>query len=516
MEDTAAFSAVLQRSAPVTRRRVLVVLFALGKYAKRENTELSPSAIMTLLEYVMVGKPVRFLFASGAGGSVLRSHDRGFTWRVVYRIHDNVTDVVPTGRQPAGTLGAVGETKALSETGGNIASKDEVIPPSAVEPENHTSCIATMDDRVAVCGDNGFLAVSVDRGLSFSKLAKEAFHPLGEGGSNNESNCSDFRGVEFLSECALVFFSKRHLFRCPLNQKSYNSVEFGDISLLQAFSDPIGCVRTFSRAGRGCMRELFVATNGFVHYSHDGGAVLLKIPHKLGVIRSIEPMDVVLRRREIPQLPPSLIDAMTAPAVERHLSAEKEKYSYSVVVRATGAQDKGVGDSGCDFCEGWVDGISLPHRLGSVCYRVLLVAGCGANILPYDCTALLFVAASSNGPDTTPDALGSLAEHVDYVPYIKSGITEPLSVALTRRPGSGGCVFARSNIAGVSFSSDMGRSWSIPKQAYVVSVLASDGGEFVCCNRRNVVNFPNSVCEEVHALQTDLRVPFLTDIAMMT
>nr|CCC93397.1 conserved hypothetical protein [Trypanosoma congolense IL3000] len=515
MEDTASFSALLQRAAPATRRRVLVVLFALNKSIRKDAAEFSLSSIILVLKYVMVGVPVRFLLAGGGKGSVLRSHDRGRTWRVVYRIKDAHNNQLQTKPAPEDKLDAIEgmATLEMSNTQESTGSGDT--DSSNTELGNEITHVSTLYDRVAVCGKRGFLAVSIDRGLTFSTMANGLLNPFLEDVTGCQNNRWDLGGVSFLSESVLLFFCKKQLFKVDIVQKGYSGVELGGVSLLRRFSSAVGCMKTFPLIGAVGMRELYVATKGFLHCSRDGGEAFVDIPHKLGVIRAIEPLDLVLRREEIPRLPQELVGAMI-PTTELLQVPEKEKtYFYKFVVRVSEKQDSRQNNLGLDLGGKWMDSISLPFSSSNVQYRALFVAGVGADILPYDYTALLFVAAYPGDAVDCPGALGSWAERVDYVPYIKSGLTQPLSVALMRHPGSRGCMLVRANVAGVSFSTDMGKSWSVPKQAYVLSVVALDGGELICCYGRHVVNYANGTYGELHAIQADLRVPFFTDIAVM-
>ncbi|KEG14511.1 hypothetical protein DQ04_00431150 [Trypanosoma grayi] len=514
MEDAVTLSVTLRRASPVTRRRVLVIAFGLCSRGKKNNTVLSLAAITTMLEFAMSGRPARFIFATGGNASVLRSHDRGGTWRVTYRANEAKWD-------PEKEI-------ALSDGVDTMEDVAKFVPPARLEEiksesrelptnklETQISHIATLNDIVAVCGSNGFLAVSADRGLTFVPLERDVLLDLLKE-SRTISTCDSWRvgGVAFVSERLLVFFYKKHLCSVELTSRGFGSVSFGKLSVIREFSTSIVSVHAFQRVATD-VRELFVSTRGLLHYSCDAGGSFIMFPHELGVIRVVEPLDILCRRNEVPQVPKGLVDPLLATTTEHASGRKREKYVYRAVSRDFRSVENDGGEYTTEDTSDEAVMSALPHFSEGVHYRVFLVAGVGAPILPYDYTAILFIAASLGSSTDQSRIVGSLAEKVEYVPYIRSGVDEPISIAVCRRPGPGGCVFARSNASGISLSTDMGVSWTVPTQAYTVAVVAVDGGEFVCCNRRSFVITITEKGSDVHSVSTDLRVPFLTDAAVM-
>ncbi|RNF21877.1 hypothetical protein TcG_02621 [Trypanosoma cruzi] len=523
MEDAVTLSATLRRASPLTRRRALVILFALRGLAKKSDMTLSLTSITTALEFSMAGRPARFLFATGGHASVLRSHDRGGTWRIAYRVKGTSNDHMEEGVPPSDkmvTMEDIAKFLPSSESAKgrkwHLASEC-----SATELMTQISHVTALDSMLAVCGSRAFLAVSVDRGMSFVCVKEEDIHSFMKDEPSASCESWQIEGVAFLSDQLLMFFSKNSLFSIELihhhhkqQQQQFGVVAFGRVRLVKKFEVPVGCLKTFSQSGK-FMCELFVSTKGLLHYSSDGGQSFLTFPHKIGIIRAIEPLDIVLRRREVPQLPNLLLTHMQSTATEETKSIKTGKYIYRAISRCDSVEEKDDGKQNLVDSGNWVTTGAFSYCSENVHYRVFLVGGIGTSILPYDYTALLFIAATLNDSNGRIGLLGSLAESVDYIPYVRSGAAEPISIALCRRPGSKGCVFARSNASGVSLSSDMGRSWTTPTQAYTVAVIAMDGGEFVCCNRRNVVCNIHGGSREVHSIPADLRVPYLTDAAVM-
>ncbi|EKF30572.1 hypothetical protein MOQ_005635 [Trypanosoma cruzi marinkellei] len=526
MEDAVTLSATLRRASPLTRHRALVILFAIRGLAKKGDMTLSLTSITTALEFSMAGRPVRFLFATGGHASVLRSHDRGGTWRIAYRVKGTSNDHME-GVPPSDKMVTMEDIARLLPSSESAKGQKWHLGTdcSATELKTQLSHVTALDSMVAVCGSNAFLAVSVDRGMSFLCVKEEDIHSCMKDEPSASCESWQIEGVAFLSEQLLMFYSKNSLFSIELihhhhkqkqkqQQQQFGVVAFGRVRLVKRFAVPVGCLKTFSQNGK-FMCELFVSTKGDLHYSSDGGQSFLTFPHKIGTIRAIEPLDIVLRRREVPQLPSVLLTHMQSAATEDTKSKKTGKYIYRAISRHDSVEEKDNGEQNMVNSGNWALTGAFPYCSENVHYRVFLVGGIGTSILPYDYTALFFIAATLNDSTGRIELLGSLAESVDYIPYIRSGAAEPTSIALCRRPGSKGCVFARSNASGVSLSSDMGRSWTTPTQAYTVAVVAMDGGEFVCCNRRNVVSNIHGGSREVYSIPADLRVPYLTDAAVM-
>ncbi|ESL09179.1 hypothetical protein TRSC58_03104 [Trypanosoma rangeli SC58] len=523
MEDAVTLSATLRRASPLTRRRALVILFAMRSYAQKHDIALSLASITTALEFSMAGKPIRFLFATGGHASVLRSHDRGGTWRIAYRVTGTSKDPI-NNLPPANGMATMEDLVKLlpSFESEKKLKEDSSRHCSGTASATQITHVTTLNSMVAVCGSHAFLAVSGDRGMTFVAVEEGAIYSCMKDERGASSGSVQVEGVSFLSEQLLLFFCKSQLFSIELihhhhhgrQQPQLGAIALGHVSRVKGFAAPIGCLKTLSQ-GTHCMRELFVSTKGALHYSYDGGRSFFTFPHKLGVIRVLESMDVVLRRCEVPQLPQALVTLMQCTTAECTKTSRPEKYTYSAIAHPLSEDgsenaEQGVVDSGDVMVT-----VALPYCTENVHYRVLLVGGIGTSILPYDYTALLFIAAVLNGSTNCSTRLGSFAESVEYMPYIRSGAAEPTSIALCRRPGSNGCVLARSNASGVSLSSDMGKSWTTPTQAYTVAVVAMDGGEFVCFNRRNVLSTINGSGTDVHSVPAELRVPYLTDAAVM-
>ncbi|RNF26921.1 uncharacterized protein Tco025E_00884 [Trypanosoma conorhini] len=525
MEDAVTLSATLRRASPLTRRRALVILFALRSCARKHGMALSLPSITTALEFSMAGKPVRFLFATGGRASVLRSHDRGGTWRIAYRVTGTSKEPVEEVPPANGTATMEDLVNLLPSSEAEQKQKeDSSLQCSATALETQITHVTALKDMVAVCGSRAFLAVSVDRGMNFVAVKEGAIYACmtKEPGAPSSGSLR-VEGVAFLSEQLLLFSCKNLLFSIDLiqhnqqhrcQQPRLGAVALGDVRLIKRFAAPIGCLKTFPRTIQS-MCELFVSTRGTLHYSSDGGRSFLTFQHKLGIIRVLEPLDMVLRRGEVPQLPKALVTPMLSTSTECAKDRKPEKYVYSAISHSLGEDGNDHGEPGAVDLTGWAVTVALPYCTENVHYRVLLVGGIGTSILPYDYTAQLFIAAALNISPDSSIRLGSLAESVEYMPYVRSGAAEPTSIALCRRPGSSGCVVARSNASGVSLSRDMGRSWTTPTQAYTVAVVAMDGGEFVCCNRRNVVSTIHGSGTDVHSVPTELRVPYLTNAAVM-
>ncbi|CCD21295.1 hypothetical protein ERJ75_000676900 [Trypanosoma vivax] len=507
MEDVASFSALVNRSSPATQRRMFVVLHGLVALTKKSGVKLSVQSLVVALEFSMLQTPVRFLFASGSN-AVLRSHDRGSSWRTVYSACAGNPTERSMDHSPEDIANAVEDSvKLLSGTYSKPLEKVALF--SDAEIKIHYT--VAMGDMLAACGHNLFLAVSIDRGLTFSIMERTLLLPSVKSDSDEEHNLL-IGGAAFLSRTALLIFCKKKLFVVELHQESYRSVSFSGVKLLKAFPAPIGCMRTFPQICDSDICELFLSISGMLYYSSDGGYSFISFPHRLGILRALEPLDLKVRCRETPPIPRELLIAMTTPPEKLSCKSKGGKFEYKVICRD--------GDSAKSFeelckremCEKSRSLAGLPYNSEGVCYRVLIVAGVGAPILPYDFTSLLFIAASSAGGSPT---VGTLAERVEYIPYMKSGSTGPLSIAVSRCSVARGCVFARGNAAGVSFSTDMGKSWSVPKQAYVIETLAADGGGFICCSRRNVASTTSNGNSNVYSIPTDLRVPFLTSATVM-
>lgn len=272
-------------------------------------------------------QPPRFVFACGSVGAVLRSADRGRTWRKITVSRDTmVKDALPllqgtaqgsTNSDPpaddATTLNEIlallphdgaaatayndddieGDTPAdVDECSEQRSSQETVAAPiikSALTAQPDVSCVCCCGDTVCVGGGDGLLAVSVDRGATYCAAPPSVALGCLRDRTKSKFEFLQVRGVAFLRGDLVVFHTLTAVCSIPFRVTGVSSVTFGVAQVLMKFpKGPIGCVVASEEAG-STARSLWVSVKGALHWSFDGGRTFISIGHQLGLIRCLVP-----------------------------------------------------------------------------------------------------------------------------------------------------------------------------------------------------------------------------------
>jgi hypothetical protein len=567
MDSTAELTGLVRRVSPRAYERLLLLFHCLlscsggggsgnGTAAAEPREGASPTLSLPSITAVLLsacpGAAPRFLFALGANSTLLRSPDGGHTWRVSFA--RSCEDATPS-HEGADSVDVVHDMQRLLTSAAALdAEMDEPDPVAAVTSsatrapsysESSTICSADgYDEVVALCGPDGFVAVSGDRGVTFTTISNCI---LADGSDTTTTATTSTSGATaaavaspstllqhicVLDRQCLVVSDGYRVLRMSVSQVGYGRLSLGAATVVLTCVSAVVMVRAYSTAGGG--RVVVVSESGKLHLSFDGAATFLEVRHCLGQIRDVSPMDA-LRRCEQPPFSFSAVaaalDVSDAPAPSTGgsggTSSASSPYAYvSGYKRDTSsiADVEGRCDASHVTALMHFEAVARRHE-PDVYYEHLFVSGTGAEVLPYDYTAVLCVCTrrtanpSDNGDgDSTSrqqqqpavawcTRVLSSASKVSYVVFSRTRRREALPCVITRCVSRSGIVAARGSSVGLSTSSDFVH-WTTPQGPAPVGLTVMSGGEVLASGRLKVITTVGAP-ETARTMPHSLRVPFL-------
>ncbi|KAL7700943.1 hypothetical protein NQL31_007029 [Lotmaria passim] len=544
MDSIAELTGLVRRVSPNAYERLLLLFHYLhnnNSNCHKSNSSgsgsatsaLSLQAICALLVCACPGTAPRFLFALAGNDKLLRSPDGGRTWRISFSrscddatpAHENSADAVDIlgGMQRLLQNAAAADVAATPETELDAplssATTTGEAPTSASSAPSCSSlpmiCDAHgHDDVVALCGRDGFLAISGDRGVTFTTATVSLVN-----GTTLHAALQHVRVVH--SQLLVVSDDARQVFSVAIVQVGYGRLALGrathvltcssSVVYLYAYTWVYGDCNEERGSRKSLQRAVVVSETNKLHVSLDGATTFLEVRHCMGQIRSMDAM-TAFRQCEQPALPLSSLAA----ALEIQGSAASRADSSGGNTPAT---------SSYAYISGYKRDLSSPDAAShatalahfeiaarpaqhGVFYQHFFIAGNGTLVLPYDYTAVLCICTRRTAPALqSPCIVLSCATHVCYVPFSHARRQEALPCAVVRRIGCSGIRAGRGSTVGVSVSTDL-EHWSTPQGAAPVGLVAQSGGELLACGRRKVVAAVGSA-EVAHTVPSELRVPYL-------
>lgn len=270
--------------------------------------------------------PPKFVFAVCPASVVLRSADRGKTWRKITlsralgaatKVPSPPPKVVSAAapasqedddeddnKQLADILGLLPSDAAgadAADSDDDAADKASVVEAPAARTLDASRVtiqpdllgVACWQDTIAVCGEDGMLAVSVDRGVTFSYADPQLHLGLIHNRTKSKHALHAIKGVVFLSGTTLAFYTTSQVLRLSFTVQGLNTVVYDKaaVSVLKLPQGPIGGMWAMDwgegeMSDRRGARPLWVSTNSLLRFSCDGGASWLPVPHSIGLIRA--------------------------------------------------------------------------------------------------------------------------------------------------------------------------------------------------------------------------------------
>ncbi|KAG5505646.1 hypothetical protein JKF63_04981 [Porcisia hertigi] len=493
MNATTELTCVLRRLSPKTYERVLLVLHCLvssNVYGQNIGGAhaLSTQAICDIVLSACPGPVPRFLFALSDNDKLFRSADCGLTWRLCFSRCSE-----PNKTEAAAAQDLLDDVTSLLKSTADT-------PEYAVNHEGSSvvCCADGYRDVVALCGRSGFLAISGDRGVTFTTATNFLVSDFGEN--------AHLRHVRVLDRDRVLVSDGLRVSCVTLHCVGSGPLALGKARVALVCATQVCMLHACSMGGGA--RCAVVAENGKMHLSFDGAISFLEVRHCLGRIRDLNTA-AALRHCDLPDFPEeTLASPMGLLSTEASASSPRSKPAYDYV---SGYK--------CDVpaCEGG-PAVAVAQfeagalRYGSdVFYRFFFVAGCGAEVIPYDYTALLCVCTRR---ESNSVVVMSTASYVSYIPFSQSRRDEQLLCAVTRiADGDGSYVACRGSAIGASISRDLAR-WSTPHGAAPVGLIAVGDGDILVCGRNKVVSHASGDTE-AHTILDDMRVPLLMTVFSM-
>lgn len=483
-------------ASPEAYERFLFLLFLIQRRfvstaSSGNHSALSLKSVFLVLRFAFPGVVPRLLLALGSNGALLRSPDRGVSWRIIFSSGNSSTQK---------------KDGACDDLLDELA---DLMKPQLADDEEggkEKSTLRSIDGYgsiVAACGDAGYLLVSGDRGVSFTAVSNYFTSYFGDD--------ANLQIVKVLDAEHLLLTDGTKVVAVQLCYSRGSQVTLGEVKVLLECSSQISMVKVVT--GGGGAREIVVAENEMLHFSFNGGKSFLFVPHRLGYIRDMNTLDA-LRRCEWPPYPKSIVDARKKAvgkyeSVGAKASVKQSSYEYVigyVVERSNKSEDE------TKYTQ--FEASALRDEATECLYRFFFVAGNGTSVLHYDYSAILCVSLEV-GKDEV--AIWTAASNVCYIPFSHSSRREPLLCSVLRSPGrrGSGCITAyRGSSIGISRSNGF-IEWSSPSGAAPVGIIEADGGEVIICGRRNVITRMNGETSESCNVPSDLRVPSLLSVVSM-
>lgn len=506
MDPTAELAAVVHRLSPPAYERLLLLLHCLlcstSDSAERPDAEsstalsLSVPSLCAILLSACPGPAPRFLFALAGNDKLIRSPDGGCTWRASFSRSNETT--TPAAGPNTSADDVLNEMQSLVTSAAAVEGEGE--SEAATAAASSALCSAHgYEEVVALCGPPHFLAVSGDRGVTYA-TTMSCVAP-GSGAA------APLQHVRVLDRHRVVVSDGTRVFCVVVAEAGLGKVALGAATVVLTCASQIGLLHTYTTAGGG--RALLVGERGVLHLSLDGAASFLEVRHGLGQIRDVDAMDAV-RRSEQPPLPDDLaaaaLDADDSnvgdnAAKPANAAAAASPFTYLTGYRRS-AHSSPTQLTALTHFERFAQ-----HDKKGLFYQLFFVSGCGAEVLPYDYTAVLCI-CTRRLQDTDGVVVLSCATRVCYVPFSHARLRERLPCLVVRRVGTRGFVASRGSPVGVSTSTDLAQ-WTTPQGAAPVGLVALSGGDVWSCGRRTILTPVGSATAKPRTVPHVLRIPYL-------
>lgn len=486
MSASTELAGLVRRLSPEAYERVLLLLHCLLAGSSDSLSDggvagglVSLQAVCEVVLCACPGPVPRFAFALSNNDKLLRSVDGGRTWRLSFsRSGDHHAEAPPPPRDLLDDVASLLKASADTDAAAGGEGVDAAV-----------CCADGYGDVVALCGRNGFLAVSGDRGVTFTSAANYLSRHLGEN--------ARLRHVCVLDSERLLVSDDSRVVRVGMRGAGSNSVALGEASVVLQCATPVCMMRACSLGGAA--RVVIVAESGALHLSHDGAASFLEVRHCLGRIRDVG-STAAMRRSELPTFPLDAVVSSMEPAGSDVAAAAQQSgaaYEYVSGYTCTAARGSDTATAAAHFARQ-----ALRYGPDVHCHH-LLVVGSGTAVMAYDYSALLRVCTRSVGGRLV---VLSSATHVSYVPFSHTrGYGRLLSASVR---SSSGYLVARGSSVGSSVSSDFDH-WTLPQGGAPAGLWPVGGGGVVACGCNKVVARVGGGAAEVHTVPSDMRVPLL-------
>jgi hypothetical protein len=531
VEDTLAALGTAPPSEPldikVRRRRE-----RMGQEALRV---VQGALVPTLCSYVVSDAAPKMIFVGGQGSILLRSVDRCRTWRTIEITPSQAPEAHVECREDEDDDATLDEILNLM----NPTHEEDGAGPKvggSTRPDIFQVRVAEVGGAVAVCGQDGLLAVAVDNGRTFTSYPRMQLDEFENNGKRSFVNklrspqrLVGIHMVEFLyvdgsngrhpqegpHDGAVTFASSSGVFVAGYAVRGLGTVEFTFLYQIMTAQE-VGCIRVVCGS-------LWVSTKGAVcvcAYNPKGRlAVAATIPHKGGTLRSMTHLPhtyvAALDKGSLAKITQTLETDTTRVLTTNGEVQEKgvrKAFSYSAATPSVGDVDHEATLGNC-----------VSVVVGGVPFTLFHVMGTGTEVVDYDFSALLAVGWA---PQENATMLVSTLINTSYTSLVKSaGAAEKVGTAVAM--GSTGPNLIRSNRSGISTSLDGGQTWSPPTHAFTGEVEAGPrrGGEPFCVgcgSKQCVVLSPSAFLRgkgesgcEVVTLNASLRTKMLYTIAAM-
>ncbi|KAG5479327.1 hypothetical protein LSCM1_04583 [Leishmania martiniquensis] len=485
MSLTAELAGLVRRLSPQAYERVLLLLHCLVSSSEdgrgtRSPQALSLQAICDVVLCACPGPVPRFLFVLSNNDKLLRSADCGLTWRLCFSRSSEPRRTSTTDSQdPLDNV-----TNLLKST----VDTDDVT--GGEEVSSVVCCADGYGDVVALGGRRGFLAVSGDKGVTFTTATNYLRDELGEK--------AHLRHICVLDTDRILVSDGVRVVCVTVQLTGGGPLALGRACVALVCATQACMLQACSIGGRA--RCAVVAESGKLHLSLDGAVSFMEVRHSLGRIRDLNTA-AALRHCELPDFPQAALTSsmgmLSAEASTCNPSSDPA-YGYVMGYKCDAStSERGTATAVAQFEAGAL-------RYGDVFYRFFFVVGSGAEVLPYDYSALLCVCTHRDGDHIV---VMSTASCVSYVPFSQSRPHDRLLCAFTRSSDGGGSYIAsRGSAVGTSVSHDLGK-WSTPRGAAPVGLLAVGGGGILACRRNKVVSRVGE--GEAHIILNGMRMPLL-------
>ncbi|KPI85145.1 hypothetical protein ABL78_5805 [Leptomonas seymouri] len=503
MDFMAELTGLVRRASPSTYDRLLLLfhcLFSSSEASEKTQKDgaacaLSLQAICATLVYAFPELAPRFLFVLAGNDKLLRSPDGGRTWRVSFARSCEEDTSANDHADPSNVLHEMQRllTSAATLDAELDASTTPAMAVAAPAPSSSSSPVMCSahgcEDVVAICGKEAFLAVSGDRGVTFTTATNYLPGTASAGVS--------LQHIRVLDPQHLVVSDDTRVLRIDVSQVGYGRLALGKATVVHTCASQIVMLHVYSTPCGG--RAVMVSERDKLHLSLDGAVTFLEVRHCMGHIRHVDTMDAI-RRSEQPAFAfSSLASSLEVEGAPTNSKPSASSYAYiSGYKREVSSDDDSHATALKNFER-------AARRHEDTFYQQFFVSGCGTQVLPYDYTTVLCI-CTRRVPGTSQCIVLSSAAQVSYVPFSHARRQEPLPCAVVRRVGGSGYLAGRGSSVGVSTSTDL-EHWSTPQGATPVGLVAMHGDELLACGRNKVITALGSM-GEARTVPSELRVPY--------
>ncbi|CCW63826.1 unnamed protein product [Phytomonas sp. EM1] len=462
---------LMRRSSSISCDRLLFLLYIFEERCRssiesghQDYNGLSLDDIVLILQYSFPGLAPGFLFALSKNDSLLRSPDRGFSWKMVYNQESDSASHVAEEDMNTTDDFLKNLIKGLSSEDADL----DVMLSNHEKDHSTLSCVSSYSESVALAGKGGFLALSTDRGVTFT-TSKSYLKPI------LGSDC-DVSYLAIVDNNCILAAGGSTVCKVAITPTAFNKASFSEATVILKCKSYV-CTLEVVRYSLTSF-QIIVAEAGWLHLSWNNGSDFVSVPHKLGCVRSLDSLSA-LRNCEMPPFP--------ANSLEAYLRRSK---STSFAERCQESYEYSCGTTVKDFSSFALEELKMAldasfrrfGRRNGIFFRSFLVMGNGTEVLSYDYTSVLCLCISASGDCVT---VFSHASSVSYVPFVRSSLDDPM-FCLSTIIAPDRVLFARACSCGASISWDM-KKWSDPQVSDPVGFFALDGNELIVCNEQNVI-----------------------------